>query len=269
MSIIVGKRTFDQKFSQMMLSDFPLESLYRTKMVLNEHNALNRNFYVQPSQSALNENAQILRQHFPRLDDKELFTVLDDCDNNLEIAIEVLQKSTQPRAASPQLVPVQGRAIRKIQSIKVTQAQENIPIVIKEEKRPDTSIQEEEPLQPNKTLEFKELAENIINQLHTMNTLDEAKHMMANILFDVKSTSEKKDQDLIRKLQQEKAILMKAFNKQRQKALESEGKNEELNVMVNNHEQENLRLKTLNYTLGLRLRSLDVSQGDNHNFDVY
>jgi len=268
MSIIVGKRTFDQKFSQMMVSDFPLESLYRSKMVLNENNLLNRNFYNQPTQSSLSENAQILRQHFPRLDDKELFTVLDDCDNNLEIAIEVLQKSTQPRAPSPQLVPVQGRTIKKI-SLKVAQSNENIPLVAKEEKRSDTSIQEEEPLQPNKAQELNDLAENIISQLHGLNSLDDAKNMMANILFEVKSTSEKKDQEVIRKLQQEKAILMKAFNKQRQKALESEGKNAELNTLVNNHEQENLRLKTLNYTLGLRLRSLDVSQGDNHNFDVY
>ena len=70
MSIAVGKRTFDQQFSQMMINDFPMNSLYRSKMVLNENNALNRNFYLQPTQSSLNENAQILRQHFPRLDDK-------------------------------------------------------------------------------------------------------------------------------------------------------------------------------------------------------
>ena len=70
MSIAVGKRTFDQRFSQMMINDFPLDSLYRSKMVLNENNALNRNFYLQPTQSSLSENAQILRQHFPRLDDK-------------------------------------------------------------------------------------------------------------------------------------------------------------------------------------------------------
>jgi len=80
-------------------------------------------------------------------------------------------------------------------------------------------IQEEESIQMDKPQEFSELAENIISQLHTLNSLDEAKNLMAHILFEVKSTSERKDQEVIRKLQQEKAILMKAFNKQRQKAL--------------------------------------------------
>jgi len=80
-------------------------------------------------------------------------------------------------------------------------------------------IQEEEPIQMNKPQEFSDMAENIISQLHALNSLDEAKDLMAHILFEVKSISEKKDQEVIKKLQEEKAILMKAFNKQRQKAL--------------------------------------------------
>ena len=70
MSIIVGKRTFNESFSNLMISDFPREGLYRSKMVLNEHNALNRGNIGQIRQDTFNENIKILKQNFLFVDEK-------------------------------------------------------------------------------------------------------------------------------------------------------------------------------------------------------
>ena len=70
MSIIVGKRNFAENFSELMISDFSRDTLYRTKMTLNEKNVLNRGNPGQINQTLLLENAKILKQQFQGVDDK-------------------------------------------------------------------------------------------------------------------------------------------------------------------------------------------------------
>ena len=70
MSIIVGKRNFAENFSEMMNSDFSRDTLYRTKMTLNERNILNRGNPNQINQTQLLENAKLLKQQFQGVEDK-------------------------------------------------------------------------------------------------------------------------------------------------------------------------------------------------------
>jgi hypothetical protein len=139
MSIVVGKRTFNESFSNLMISDFPRESLYRSKMVLNETNALNRGNFGQIRQDIFNENIKILKQNFLFVDEKEIHTILEDCDGNLEIASEILQKSQQPKIVSPLLIPVTGRTIRKLQPEKEAPPKETT-IFIKKKRKNKTQL---------------------------------------------------------------------------------------------------------------------------------
>jgi len=269
MSIIVGKRTFNQSFSNLGINDYPMESLYRSKMVLNEQNLANRGNFAQIRTESYIDNIKILKQNFSHVDEKEILTILEDCDNNLEIANEILQKSQQPKVSSPLLVPVRGRNIRKIQQDKQAPPKEQTISYQKEEKKQDTKIQEEDTSMLQKMQEVDNLATNVVTHLQSINSLDEAKNFLANVIYEVRAGVEKSDQAIIKKLQEEKQILVRAFNKQRQKSQASEAKNEELNTLLNSHTQEINKLTTINYTLGLRLKALDSKDGQNFNLDVY
>jgi len=238
-------------------------------MVLNENNALNRNNFGQYRQESFNENIKILKQNFLSIDEKEIHTILEDCDNNLEIASEILQKSQQPKIMSPLLIPVTGRTIRKLQPEKEAPPKETTITYQKEEKKQDTTILEEDNSFNQKMQEVDNIAKDVIGHLQSINSLEDAKNFLASVIYDVRANVEKNDQAIIKKLQEEKQILVKAFNKQRQKSQASEAKNEELNTLLNSHTQEINKLTTINYTLGLRLRALDSKDGQNFNLDVY
>lgn len=261
MSIIVGKRNFAENFSKMSMNDFSRDHAYRSKLIMNENTLINRHI---STQSYLLENARTLKQHFQQIDDKEIMTVLDDCDNNIDIAMEILQKSTQPRPVVP---VIQERNVKKIGvTLREQKIENKRPRV--EEKKQETVLEEEIP-SAMKTDEVKAISEHVVQRLQSLSSLDEAKEMMAMMLFDVINETEKRNQGTIKKLNGEKAILIKAFAKQRVKAQTQEEKNTELSIIGNNREQEIARLKTINYKLELRLRALDMSNEENHNYDVY
>lgn len=204
MSIAVGKRNFAENFSQMMISDFPRDNFYRAKIIMNENTIQNRNF---SAQSYLIENAKTLKQHFQHIDDKvkldhhiflltmlqEIMTVLDDCDGNMEIAMEILQRSAQPK---PNFPMVDGRTVRKINSAQESQKVESNRINIErlgliqigpnriEEKKPEPILEEEVP-SAMKAEEVRDISEHVVNKLQTLGSMDEAKEMMVQILFDV------------------------------------------------------------------------------------
>lgn len=261
MSIAVGKRNFAENFSKMMISDFPRDNFYRAKIIMNESTIQNRNI---SSQSYLLENAKTLKHHFQHIDDKEIMTVLDDCDGNIEIAMEILQRSAQPKPAFPL---VDGRTVRKINSSQEPQKVENIRPNRIEEKKQEPILEEEVP-SAMKADEVRDISEHVVNKLQTLGSMDEAKEMMAQILFDVISETEKRNQGAIKKLQLDKAILVKAFAKQRIKAQASEQKNTDLTTISSAQEQEIIKLRTINYKLGLRLQTLDTNNDEIHNFDV-
>jgi len=81
--------------------------------------------------------------------------------------------------------------------------------------------------------EVDNIAKDVIGHLQSINSLEDAKNFLASVIYDVRGTEkiremcidndflanvEKNDQAIIKKLQEEKQILVKAFNKQRQKS---------------------------------------------------
>ena len=74
MSILVGKRNFAENFSDLMISDFSRDNIYRSKMAINENNLLNRGNPMQINQAQLVENAKLLKERFQLVDDKVTHT---------------------------------------------------------------------------------------------------------------------------------------------------------------------------------------------------
>lgn len=264
MSLIVGKRNFGVNFNEVMVDDFPRNNLYHNKLYKTSQNSCSRNAVHQITTDATAQNMKILRQYFPKIEEKELYTVLDDCDNNLEIATEILQKSIQTGPTSKETV---DRNIRKLQLSPQVQKKPSKCVYIIENKQPET-IQEEEPNLNQKFEEMRNMSSEIIEKLQTLNNMDEARDLLARVLFEIKNETEKKCQVETKKLQEDKAILVKAFAKQRQKAQDLQEKNEELNILLNSHETEIGRLRTKAYDLTLRLKMFDPSQDEPHNYHI-
>ena len=76
MSILVGKRNFAENFSDLMISDFSRDNIYRSKMAINENNLLNRGNPLQINQAQLAENAKLLKEKFQLVDDKVTYISL-------------------------------------------------------------------------------------------------------------------------------------------------------------------------------------------------
>jgi len=66
----------------------------------------------------------------------------------------------------------------------------------------------------------------------------------------------------------EKTILVKAFSKQREKTTALTEKNEDLLHQLENAGEEINRLRVTNYKLGLRLKSLDISEEEKAYYQI-
>lgn len=272
MSIIVGKRNFVENFGNMRINDFPQDSHFLTKMVLTENSTTDRKSYVRLDHS---HNLSFLQSRFPYILQKEIATVLEDCDNNLEIATEILLKSQNKVNPQPlHIKPKPGRVIRTIVPIKESpqspQMKNTMEITShKEEKKQqqqDNSIQEEDP---TAIMRIQEKVDGFMTRLGTLNHLDEVKDLLAQILFELKGDVERNNEDQIKKLQEHKRILIQAFNVQMQKVKVLEEKNKDLGILMTTHEQEFAKLKTINYKHELRLKELYSNNDISKNYDVY
>jgi len=270
MSIIVGKRNFIENFNNMMISDFPQESRLRSKMILTENSSHSRNIDHYHDHKNLVQNFAALQRRFSQTPDQELAAILEDCDNNLEVAIEILTKATQSaqsKQAPPNLKPKPGRVIKSLCPVekpkqKPSPAQE-------EEKKADNSIQEEEPNQAMQKQEFQYLAENLVLKLQTMNDRDEIRDLIAQVFYEVKNNAEKKGQEEIKKLEEHKGILIEGFRTQMRKIKVLEETNKDLNTLINNHEQELSKLRHINYMHELRLKKLNAPSNQIANCNIY
>jgi len=248
--------------------DFPQEGRLRNKMVLTENSYQCRNIDQHHDHKILFQNFAALQRRFSQTPDQELAAILEDCDNNLEVAIEILQRSTQPtqiKQENENLKPIPGRVIKTLVPIEKPKPK---PAPI-EEKKIDNSIQEEDPNPALKMQEFQYFAENLILKLQEMNDIDQIRNFLAQVFYEAKNEAEKKGQEEIKKLAEHKGILIKAFNSQMQKLKALEEKNSELGTLINNHEQEISKLKTINYMHELRLKGLNTQSDKIVNYDIY
>jgi len=231
----------------------------------------------------------MLKALYPTISEQEIASVLFDCDESVSIAKEILSKQTQ---GSPQRMetldsPIKLKPVlegRKIHSLKIPKF--NGPslntINIKENKNvqipkqtmliteiKDThKIQEEEPINLTRNEEIKQLSEFIIGRLHQMNNIDDAKNTLQLILKEYQSELDKKNEGQTKKLLEEKAILVRAFSKQRERSTKLTETNDNLQNNLEIAELEINKLRLINYKLGLRLKSLDLSEEEKAYFQI-
>jgi len=291
MSIILGKRNFIQNFTEPGLSDHAFNHLYISKK--SKFSATNPKLEISHLTKTANQNIQMLKDLYPNISEQEITSVLFDCDENVSIAKEILSKQVPKELNSTAMIesPIktapQG-GDRRFISLKFPKSnlnQINIMnkephyqkqnMIIIENKKPEVvenqiKIQEEEPIHHNnpKNEEIKNLSEFIINKLYNITNLDEAKHSLQQILKEFHGEIDKKNEGLLKKLNEERAILIKAFNKQREKTTDLTEKNNELQNQLDNAEQEINKLKLINYKLGLRLKSLDLTEEEKVYFQI-
>jgi len=288
MSIIIGKRNFTENFTDFGLSDFAFNQLYVTKKSKladvsskNEFNILNK---------ASKQNVELLKGLYPAVNEQEISSILFDCDENVSIAKEILSKQTQSSHQnmetqdSPQikgLIPD-----RKIYSLKIpksigpgknfmgntelknNQGSKQSMITVEAKSDNQIKIQEEEPINLNRNEEIKNLSDFIIGRLFQMNDLEETKSTLQTILKEYQGEVDKKHDVHLRKIMDEKALLVKVFTQQREKVNKLTKQTDNLQNQVENSEQEINKLRLINYKLGLRLKSLDLSEEEKAYFQI-
>lgn len=266
MSIIVGKRTYNERFGNDRSNDMLVNQLYKTKMVLQENLPGHRNFGFQYDNALISQSLATLKRQFPQINEKELTTVLSDCDFDLEISTEILQKSIQEKAGPTFQQPAPARNIKKIQKGEKT---EQIQRINPRARRSDSMIQEEDPSPMLQQQAFQNLAENTLNSLQACNSREEIQDILAQVVLEVKNEAEKKDLEKTKKLQDHKQILIKIFKGQQQAIESLQEKELELGTLLNTHEQERGRLKGKNYGLEFKLKNINTCENPGVNFDVY
>jgi hypothetical protein len=70
MSLIVGKRNFGENFNEVLVDDFPRNNLYHNKLCKTSQNPYSRNLMQQINADLVAQNMKLLRQYFPKVEEK-------------------------------------------------------------------------------------------------------------------------------------------------------------------------------------------------------
>jgi hypothetical protein len=276
-TLIVGKRNFIQNFSDYSLNENMFNQLYVSKKVKHLDNLPKNEYNNIPKASK--QNVEALKALFPSIKHEEISSVLFDCDENMNIAKEILTKQLQKEKEQTHMMisPTKIEGNRSIRSLKVDKTATNLTpnqtlnrapeeskgnMIIMEPRKNEltTKIQEEEIINAPNQEEYQNFASHLINKLFYLNDVAEASTLVQLFLKDFYTEYNKKNETQIRKLLEEKAILVKAFSKQREKTQDLNHKNDDLLNQLDHAGEEINKLRVTNYKLGLRLKSLDVNE---------
>eukprot|EP00331_Platyophrya_macrostoma_P033407 CAMPEP_0176458702 /NCGR_PEP_ID=MMETSP0127-20121128/32778_1 /TAXON_ID=938130 /ORGANISM="Platyophrya macrostoma, Strain WH" /LENGTH=275 /DNA_ID=CAMNT_0017849377 /DNA_START=25 /DNA_END=852 /DNA_ORIENTATION=- len=275
MSLLVGKRTYLDSFGESPMS---VHGGYQASGKLYKSNTFSTNTRPDPAKILLQKNLDLLKSLYQGVEEKELISALEDCDNNLELAKQVVNAIKKDRYLNfeelKRTEPFDSS--RDIRKMTIKHKSDITPVV--KPQQPKTDMMDESvekksgaaaPQKNNQESKYKDLTLYLINGMKNSPDLGTAEEFLFTTLKNVFDAEEKKHEAVLKKEQEDKSVMIRVFLKLRDKNKDLTEKNAEYTQKIESTEKELQDLKSINYKLGLMLRSLDSQQINGFSNEVY